>query len=166
VRSGAEGAAVSGPDGSDVLVSVERVQFGDRSVAFDLGLGESAGNTVRVIGAALDAQYNGIAAFVGIGIDLFEAGMNLLEVCAAALSTPLYLSIAGSASNEAFVSTVYRNVVGVAPSAGELAYFTSLLQGSGGTMTQAQLLEVAATLDLNEVNIGLAGLQQTGVDFI
>jgi hypothetical protein len=101
---GAEGTAVSGPEGSDVLLSVERVQFGDRGVAFDLGLGESAGNTVRVIGAALDAQYNGIAAFVGIGIDLFEAGMNLLEVCAAAQHAALPVN-RGFGEQRRFVST-------------------------------------------------------------
>ena len=53
-----------------------------------------------------------------------------------------------------------------APSPAELGYFVSLLAGSGGSMMQAELLEVAATLDLNLVNINLAGLQQTGVDFI
>jgi Ca2+-binding RTX toxin-like protein len=160
------GTAVSGPEGNDLLVNVERIHFANRSVAFDLDLGQATGNAVRVIGAAFDAPYNNVSTYVGIAIDLFESGLTVLDVCAAALSTPLYLSIAGSSSNEAFVTTVYRNVVGVAPPASDLGYFVSLLQGSGGSLTQAQLLEIAATLDLNEVNINLAGLQQTGVDFV
>jgi hypothetical protein len=41
-----------------------------------------------------------------------------------------------------------------------------LLQGSGGTMTQAELLTLAANAPANEANIGLVGLQQSGVDYI
>jgi hypothetical protein len=33
-------------------------------------------------------------------------------------------------------------------------------------MTQAELLEIAANADINEQNIDLVGLQQTGVDYI
>ena len=45
-------------------------------------------------------------------------------------------------------------------------YFVGLLQGSGGSMTQAQLLEIAANADLNAVNINLVGLQASGVEFV
>jgi hypothetical protein len=42
----------------------------------------------------------------------------------------------------------------------------ALLQASGGPYTQGQLLELAATVPLNEGNIGLAGLLQGGVEFV
>ena len=41
-----------------------------------------------------------------------------------------------------------------------------LLQGSGGTMTQADLLVLAANADINAQNINLVGLQQNGVEFV
>jgi hypothetical protein len=68
-------------------------------------------------------------------------------------------------SDTDFVTTVFTNVVGFAPDAVTRDGFVGLLQGSGGTTTQGQLLELAATVPLNEVNIDLAGLQQGGVEF-
>jgi hypothetical protein len=156
--------SVSGPEGSDTLSSIERLQFSDTNLAFDLGSGQSAGNTVRVIGAAFDANHI-TPAFVGLGLDLFDAGRSMLEVCQLALGTGLYLSLAGSSSNEAFVNTVYKNVVGALPSNAVRDSYVGLLQGSGGTMTQAQLLELAANAGVNATNINLVGLQQSGAEF-
>ena len=44
--------------------------------------------------------------------------------------------------------------------------FVGQLQGSGGTLSQGQLLEMAAGIGLNETNIGLVALQQNGVAFV
>jgi len=49
---------------------------------------------------------------------------------------------------------------------GERDFYVGLLVGSGGTMTQAELLVLAANADVNAQNINLVGLQQTGVEFI
>ena len=68
-------------------------------------------------------------------------------------------------SDTAFVNTVYENVVGAAPSPAELEFFVGLLAGSGGTMSQGQLLALAASTDANALNIDLVGLQQSGVEF-
>ncbi|MBI4203861.1 MAG: hypothetical protein HY527_02435 [Betaproteobacteria bacterium] len=157
---GAGGANVTGPEGSDVLSGIERLQFADKGVAFDLGAGQAAGNTVRIIGAAMDAPaIQQHPDWVAIGLDLFDSGMSLQAVCE--LVIPLL-----ALSNTDFVTSVYTNVVGAAPSAAERDYFVVWLQGSGGSMTQAQLLEYAANHPLNETNINLVGLQQTGVEFI
>ncbi len=56
--------------------------------------------------------------------------------------------------------------MGVLPSATERDYYVGLLQGSGGSMTQAALLVLAANADVNAVNINLVGLQQSGVEFV
>lgn len=160
------GYTVSGPEGNDTLSNIERFQFSDKNLAFDLGLNTAGGNTVRIIGAAFDAPtIQQHPDYVGIGLDLFDGGMSMQQACQLALGTSLYLSLAGSNSNEAFVNTVYKNVVGVLPSAADRDYFAGLLQGSGGTMTQADLLVFAANADVNTVNINLMGLQQSGVEF-
>jgi len=159
------GTSVSGPEGTDTLTGIERLQFADKKLAFDLDSGQSAGNAARVIGAAFDADFL-TPQFAGLGINLFDSGKSMLEVSQLALATPLYLSLAGSTSNEAFVNTVYENVVGALPSDAVRESFVGLLQGSGGTMTQAELLVLAANAVANVTNINLVGLQSDGVEFV
>lgn len=150
-----------GTDGVDILLNIERLQFSDKKVALDLGPGEAAGNTVRIIGAAFDAPIiQQRPDYVGIGLSLFDSDMSMLAV------GQLVIRAMGYPDNEAFVNTVYKNVVGVLPSIGDRNFYVGLLQGSGGTMTQAELLMLAANADANAVNINLVGLQQSGVDFV
>jgi hypothetical protein len=155
----------AGTDGSDTLTNVERMRFADESIAFDLGAGQSAGNTVRLIGAAFGAG-RVTPDLVGIGMTIFDQGLAMVQVADLALGTDLWLSMAGSRSDVDFVNTVYRNVVGTLPSDEARDFFVGLLQGSGGTMTQAELLALAADQPLNEGNISLVGLQQNGVEFV
>ena len=153
-------SAVSGPEGSDTLTSIERLDFSDEKLAFDLAAGLSAGNTVRVIGAAFDAPaLEAHPEWVGIGLEFFDSGMSLVEVCA--LVADLL-----NLGNRGFVTTVYTNVVGGAPSNVVRDSYVGLLQGSGGTMAQAELLAAAVNAPVNETNIGLVGLQQSGVEFV
>ncbi|SDY02081.1 DUF4214 domain-containing protein [Nitrosomonas sp. Nm33] len=160
----ASGFTVSGPEGNDTLVDIERFDFLDKNLAIDLGQGQAAGNTVRLIGAAFDAQ-NITPEFVAIGLQLFDSGRSILEVSQLVINSPLFMSLAGSSSNVDFVNLVYQNVVGVPPSAEQRDFFVGLLQGSGGTMTQAEVLVLAANSVANETNINLVGLSQTGVEF-
>ncbi len=160
----AAAGTISGPDGTDTFIDIERFQFTDKKLAFDLALGEAAGNAVRVIGAAFRA--NNISAhpdWVGIALNLFDAGYGISQLAQLALETAPYLALAGSTTNEAFVNTVYRNVAGALPSASEYDYYLGLLQS--GSMTQAELLYFAATCDANLQHIDLVGLQQNGVEF-
>lgn len=154
------GFNVSGPDGNDTLTAVERLQFADKKIAIDLDSGQAANNTIRIIGAAFDAPtIHQHPDYVGIGLNLFDSGLSVLEVSQLVVD---FMNL----SNEDFVDTVFQNVVGVAPSATEHDFFVKILQGNGGSFTQAQLLEFAANTDVNEANINLIGLQQSGVEFI
>lgn len=160
VAKTALGYSVSGPEGSDALAGVERIQFADQKFALDLGTGEAAGNTVRVIGAAFDAPaIQQHPDWVGIGLQFFDGGQSMLQVC------EFVAQILG-VSNTDFVTTVYTNVVGLAPDTASLDAFVGMLQGSGGQMTQGQLLEFAANVDLNAQQINLVGLQAAGVEFV
>jgi hypothetical protein len=69
-------------------------------------------------------------------------------------------------SNTDFVTRVYTNVVGAAPSDTARDSYVGLLVGSGGTMTQAELLVLASNAGVNATNIDLVGLQQSGVEFV
>jgi hypothetical protein len=152
-------------NGVDRLTGIERLRFTDASVAFDLGPGEAAGMAVRLIGAAFDTPHL-TRELVGEGLALFDAGFGMLQVCELALRTPLFQSLANSRSNVDFVNTVYRNVAGSLPPSAECDSLVGLLQGSGGNMTQAELLMLAASIPQNEANIDIVGLQQTGVEFV
>jgi len=157
---------VSGADGSDTLASIERLQFSDKKLAFDLGANEAAGNTVRIIGAAFDAPAIQLyPQYVRTGLNLFDNGMSMSDACALVMGTGLVQALAGSSSNEAFVNLVFQNVVGFAPSDAQRATFVGMLQGSGGSMSQAELLQLAANHPLNALNINLVGLQDSGVEF-
>jgi serralysin len=161
ITSAPAGDTVSGMDGTDTVFYVERLRFSDTKVALDLGSGEAAANTVRVIGAAFDSP--AIAQhpdWVGIGLGLFDGGLTMLHVC------QLVTGVMGNPTNEAFVTAVYENVVGAPPSAGARDFYVGLLQGSGGTMSQAELLVLAANAAENAQNIDLVGLQTTGVEFV
>ncbi len=152
--------SISGPDGSDTLSDIERLQFSDKTLAIDLGAGQAASNTVRIIGAALDAAtIQEHPDYVGIGLDLFDSGLSMLEV------SQLVVDALSDLSNELFVDTVYQNVAGFAPSPSEQAFYVALLEGNGGALTQAQMLEFAANSEINATNIDLVGLQQSGVVF-
>ncbi len=163
VTSGSGGLTrVASPEsGSDTLTSVERLAFTDKRLAFDLGADAAAGKTARVIGAAFDAPaLQAHPNWVGTGLQLFDQGMSLVDAC------QVVVRLMGSPSNAAFVDTVFSNVVGRAPSAAEQQQYAGLLTGSGGTMSQAELLQLAASTDANAANIGLVGLQTTGLEFV
>ena len=165
ISQNATGYAVVGPEGSDIVANVERLQFAETKVSLDLGTGDPGGMTVRLIGAAFD-RANIVPPLVGTGIRLFDQGHAFLEVAQMAINTDLFLSLAGSRSNADFVNAVYRNVVGTLPAPEVRDSFVRLLQGSGGTMSQADLLALAAYTPENAANINLVGLQTSGVDFV
>ena len=159
------GYLIVGPDGADAIVSVERLQFADFKVSLDLGTGDPGGMTARLIGAAFD-RANLTPSLVGTGVRLFDQGRAVLDVAQMAIDTDLFASLAGSHGNADFVNAVYRNIVGLLPTLDVRDSFVRLLQGSGGTMSQAELLLLAAYTPENAANIDLVGLQTTGVDFI
>jgi Ca2+-binding RTX toxin-like protein len=149
----------TGSDGTDQLTGVERLQFSDASLAFDLAPNQAANNTARIIGAAFDAPtLQQHPDWVGIGLDLFDSGQTMQQVCGFVVQV---LNL----DNTAFVNTVYENVIGAPPSPAELEFFVGLLAGNGGTMSQGQLLALAGSTDANALNINLVGLQQSGVEF-
>ncbi len=164
INSTENGINVSGLEGNDTLINTERLDFQNKNLAFDLAQGQSAGNTVRIIGAAFDAN-NIIPEYVTVGLQLFDSRQSLLSVSELVVNSALFQSMAGSVSNEAFVNHVYQNVVGELPSATERDLYVGMLKGSGGTLTQAELLILAANATINETNINLVGLLQNGVEF-
>lgn len=147
------------PADSFDLANVERLQFSDTKIALDTSATGHAGETAEMIGAAFGAPALANQSFVGIGLQLFDAGQSMLQVaqlCVGALGNP---------DNATFVKEVWQNVVGSPIDVADLAAFTGMLTGSGGTMSQAELLVLAATAQANQTHIGLVGLATTGIQY-
>ncbi len=150
--------ARDGVSGFDTLISVERLQFSDFSVALDVS--GNAGTTAKILGAVFGKAAVANKEYVGIGLNLLDAGMSYLNLMQAAINAAL----GAGASNEAVVKLLYTNLVGTPPSAADLAFFTGLLDS--GAYTQASLGVLAADTALNTVNVNLVGLATSGLEYL
>jgi len=156
--------ATTGGDGRDRLVEVERIAFGDVSIALDTGRDGHAGEAAQILRALFGASSLANHAFAGIGLALLDDGMAYDTLVALALGTDVFAQLAGSRSNADFVRLVYRNVVGQDADASALAAFTGLLDS--GATTQAQLAVLACRSDLNTGSVELVGLADTGLAYL
>jgi len=152
---------VAGRDGNDSLTDVERVKFVDAAIAYDVG--GNAGAAAKLVGAVFGASALQDGALVASYLSLIDNGASHEETAAVAVASDRFAQLAGSHSNADFVAMVYRNVVGVAPSAEDLKLFLSLLDS--GTYTQAGLAVLAADTPQNATRIDLAGLAGNGVAY-
>jgi hypothetical protein len=165
VDSGFRVEANFGNDGSDALSNIERLQFADKKIALDLTPDGNAGKALEFIGMMAHNLVN-TPTVVGTILSIFDQGKSMKEVCQLAIDVGLTGQLAGSTSNLDLAKLVFRNVVGSEASASNAANLASFIQGSGGSMTQADFLTAVAQLDLNNQHIGLVGLQNTGVEYI
>jgi serralysin len=140
-------------DGSDSLTGVERLKFTDKSIAIDLD--GNAGITAKVIGAVLGTSSVKNPTYVGIGLSYTDKGMSYSDLGAFALSA------VGATTNDAIVTTLFRNVVGFIPSAAEKAPFINMLEN--GTKP-GDLVVLAA--DSSLLAVQLAGVLNNGLEFI
>ena len=147
-------------DGTDTLINVDRLNFQDINVAFDLGANQSAGETAEILGAAFGKGSLSNSVYAGIGIKLFDSGQNMAQVAQRAIST----GQVSAPDNVSFVQNVWFNVVGKPIDPADLSYYTGLL--SSGAYTQATLLAAAALTQTNQNHINLVGLAAHGLDYI
>jgi serralysin len=154
-------SANDGRSGYDTLLNVERLAFSDVSVALDLNA--TAGNVAQILRAVFGSATLANREYVGIGIDLLDDGMSYAAAVALAISIPAFTALAGGTSNEALVTTLYRNVVGQAPTPGDVQYFTGLI--ASGQHTRESLAMLAAQHPLNTQSVELIGLASTGIEF-
>lgn len=145
--------------GSDIvrLKSIERIQFADTSVAYDLD--GNAGKVARVLGAVFGKAALTNETYVGIGLDLFDRGASNTDVMKLALQARLGTTY----SNTTLVQTLFRNVLNAEPSAFDLQLFGNLL--TSRAVTPEELAWAAADSAINATNIDLTGLQRSGLEF-
>lgn len=152
-------AALSGAEGTDALVNVERLQFSDVKLALDVD--GNAGTVAKVLGAVFGApSVHDHPEYMGIGLSLLDGGMSYATLMQLAIGARLG---ADAADNAAVVDLLYTNVVGVHPDDAALALYVGLL--AGGNFTAGTLGVLAADTGINQANIDLVGLAQTGIEY-
>lgn len=148
----------TGRDGTDTLTGVERLRFVDHSLALDID--GNAGITALILGAVFGKASLANPNYVAAGLRLLDGGMAYTEL----VSLALVERLGSGASNEAVVVTLYANVVGVAPPADALAFYTGMLDS--GQHTQTTLVVMAAQTPENRVNVDLVGLGASGLAYM
>jgi hypothetical protein len=147
-----------GFEGRDQLTEVERLQFADRLVAYDLD--GHAGLTARLLGATFGAAAVREPVYVGIGLQLLDSGTSALDLARLAIDARL----GSGAGHGLVVDTLYANVIGVPPTELERRPFIDLLDS--GAYTPASLTLLAAQTDLVAQRIDLVGLAASGLDHV
>ena len=150
---------------SYLLQNVQRLEFTDKKLAIDLKPTESAGQAVDFIGM-LAPDFIKNPGLMGQLLDLFDKGFQMSTVCQKALDLGLVQSLAGSNSHESLVSLLFKNVVGVAPTAAQVLGLTAYMDGRTAQFSQADFMAAVANSELNQTRIGLVGLQQTGIEYL
>lgn len=158
VELGASAITVTGPAGTDTLQNVERLQFADRSVAFDLLAGQAAGNTVLMAAAAAGRAFVADPVLLGGGLRFAEQYDSMQQLADAVVDLGIYDQF----SNRQFIQFVANNVQ-YAASEAEIALYAQFLDFG---IDRSQILRVFAESDFNVQSVNLVGLQQTGIEFV
>lgn len=147
-----------GRDGSDTLVSMERLHFSDTSLALDLD--GDAGVVARLIGVVLGQQALQDRALVGLVLGVVDSGVTVHQLHTLAVGAVW----GGVTDNAVVVAQIYQNLFQQAPDAAAMRY---LVQGlDAGQFSRADLVGVAAMQSINAVNIDLVGLSITGLEYL
>lgn len=146
----------SGVDGRDTLISIERLLFSDKGIAYDLDA--DAGQVAKVIGAVIGREHVSNPNFVGIGLELMDDGTTDEELAEFAIAAM------GVSTPSEIVTLLWSNVVGASPTVQQAQPYVDML--NNGVLTTGELGIFAAETDLNATNIDLTGLSITGIEFI
>lgn len=120
----------------DELANIERLQFADGTLAFDIGAGEAAGAAYRFYQAAFDRSpdLGGLSDW----IKAIDGGTSLLDVARGFVASAEFASVYGSnSSNLDFVDRLYENVLGREGEAGGVSYWVGQLDAG---VRRAQVL--------------------------
>lgn len=142
-------------DGIDTLLNIERIRFSDKSIAIDLN--GNAGISAKVIGAVLGKTQVQNSSYVGLGLSYLDKGMSYSALSALALTA------VGATTNDAVVSTLWKNVIGTDATAEIKAPYIKMLTDG---MKVGDLVVLAADTSFNTTNINLVGLAQTGIEYL
>ena len=145
-------------DGTDALTQVERLQFADGAVAFDIN--GSAGQAYRIYQAAFGRKPD--LAGLGYWINDLDKGSDLAKVAAGFFGSSEFQALYGTnPSNTVLINNFYQNVLNRAPDQAGFDYWFDQL--STGKVTAAAAL--ASFTESTENIAQVLGAIQNGIDY-
>lgn len=152
----AEGYTLSGVEGGDTLLDVERLHFSDVNLAVDVH--GSAGMAYRLYQAAFDRSPD--AGGLGFWIrSMDDSGLALVAVANYFVDSAEFSAKYGSLDVTRFVDQLYANVLHRAPDAGGEAYWVDHL--NLGDLTRAETLMYFSESAENQA--ALVGVMEQGM---
>lgn len=163
VTRGANGVTVvdsTGGNGSDTLANIERLVFGDKTLALDVEASGVGGQAYRLYKAAFARTPD--AGGVGFWISQMDKGASLLDVAQAFLTQKEYQdAYSPTLSNRELVGKYYQNILGRAPEQGGWDFWTGVLDRKDASVAQ-----VLASISESGENInGTAVVIAAGFEF-
>jgi Ca2+-binding RTX toxin-like protein len=147
-----------GNDGKDLLSNIERLDFKDIDVAFDIN--GAAGEAYRLYQAA----FNRAPDLEGLGywINRLDAGMSLVDVASGFVNSPEFRTLYGAQpSNYDVLMRLYQNILHRAPDAEGFNWWLDVLNTG-----KASLASVLVGFSESEENYAaLVGTMQNGIEF-
>jgi serralysin len=140
-------SALSGDEGVDTLLNIERAVFGD-GTRLALDVQGAGGMAYRLYQAAFDRAPD--VGGLGYHITNLDNGVNVATVAAHFIASPEFSTKYGSLDDEQFVTQLYRNVLDREPDAGGLDYHVRNLQT---THTRADVLVGFSESPENQANV-------------
>jgi len=155
---------LAGTEGSDYLISVERLQFADAKVALDLGPRDCAGQAVLLIGAVLGKELTlAKKELMGTVIGFFDEGYDLSTLAGAAMRLPIWGGVLTPTNSKEDISAyLFRISNGHEPSWLELQ---SAVEQMSTQAEGAYLATLAASVP-NQLQLDLVGMAAKGFDYI
>jgi len=158
--SGIEVSSANFSEGADWLLNIERLQFKDKGLAFDLD--GNAGVAAKTLGLVFGSDAVALPNYVGICLDLLERQnytQNLL------MKAALNVRLGADASDPSkVVDFLFVQLTGAVPNAQDKASFVNLIVNQ--TYSIESLAVAASELSLNPAAPTLVGLATTGLPYL
>ena len=157
--NGIEVSSANYSEGSDWLLNIERLQFKDKGLAFDLD--GHAGIAAKTLGLVFGQEAVSVPKYMGICLDYLD---NKQMTAAQLMHEALAVRLGADAQNaEKLVSFLYEQLTGSVPIQSEKDKYVSWI--NSGAYTADTLAVFASELSLNPVVIQLMGMSATGIAF-
>ena len=157
--NGIEVSSANYSEGSDWLLNIERLQFKDKGLAFDLD--GHAGIAAKTLGLVFGQEAVSVPNYMGICLDYLD---NKQMTAAQLMHEALAVRLGADAQNaEKLVSFLYERLTGSVPIQSEKDKYVSWI--TSGAYTADTLAVFASELSLNPVVIQLMGMSATGIAF-
>lgn len=157
--NGIEVGSTNFSEGTDWLLNIERLQFKDKGLAFDLD--NRAGVAAKTLGLVFGSEAVSVPKYMGICLDYLDNKQFTAEKL---MHEALVVRLGADAQNsEKLVSFLYERLTGISPVQSERDKYVAWI--TSGAYTADGLAVYASELSLNYVVTQLTGMAATGIAF-